>query len=80
MRGRCFAFGPFLLDAGRGVLLRDGAAVALGNLAFRFQHKDEPLHRAVARRFPAAAKLESKSARLAWASDTLNDVGPGQTE
>ncbi|MBP8295936.1 MAG: winged helix-turn-helix domain-containing protein [Burkholderiales bacterium] len=34
MRGRCFAFGPFLLDAGRGVLLRDGAAVALGNRAF----------------------------------------------
>ncbi len=42
--------------------------------AFRFQHKDEPLHRAVARRFPAAARLEAKSPRLAWATDTLNDV------
>ncbi len=41
--------------------------------AFRFQHKDEPLHRAVARRFPAAAHLEEKSPRLAWATDTLND-------
>lgn len=42
--------------------------------AFRFQHKDEPLHRAVARHFPAAAHLECKSPRLAWATDTLNDV------
>ena len=42
--------------------------------AFRFQHKDEPLHRAVAQRFPAAAHLEAKSPRLAWATDTLNDV------
>jgi glycosyltransferase involved in cell wall biosynthesis len=42
--------------------------------AFRFQHKDEPLHRAVAERFPAAAHLECKSPRLAWATDTLNDV------
>jgi glycosyltransferase involved in cell wall biosynthesis len=42
--------------------------------AFRFQHKDEPLHRAVAGRFPAAAELAEKSPRLAWATDTLNDV------
>jgi glycosyltransferase involved in cell wall biosynthesis len=42
--------------------------------AFRFQHKDEPLHRAVARRFPGASRLEAKSPRLAWATDTLNDV------
>ncbi len=42
--------------------------------AFRFQHKDEPLHRLVARRFPAAAHLLEKSPRLAWATDTLNDV------
>jgi len=42
--------------------------------AFRFQHKDEPLHRAVTRRFPAAAHLETKSPRIAWATDTLTDV------
>lgn len=42
--------------------------------AFRFQHKDEPLHREVARRFPAAAHLQEKSPRLAWATDTLHDV------
>jgi hypothetical protein len=34
MRGRCFAFGPFL-DAGRASLLRDGAAGPLGNRALR---------------------------------------------
>jgi glycosyltransferase involved in cell wall biosynthesis len=42
--------------------------------AFRFQHKDEPLHRAVAERFPAAAHLAAKSPRIAWATDTLSDV------
>jgi glycosyltransferase involved in cell wall biosynthesis len=42
--------------------------------AFRFQHKDEPLHRQVAQRFAAAAHLEAKSPRLAWATDTLQDV------
>jgi glycosyltransferase involved in cell wall biosynthesis len=42
--------------------------------AFRFQHKDEPLHRLVTQRFPAAAHLLQKSPRLAWATDTLNDV------
>jgi glycosyltransferase involved in cell wall biosynthesis len=42
--------------------------------AFRFQHKDEPLHRQVAQRFPAAAHLEIKSPRLVWATDTLRDV------
>ncbi len=42
--------------------------------AFRFQHKDEPLHRAVAQRFPAASHLAEKSPRIAWATDTLNDV------
>jgi TolB-like protein len=34
MGGQCFVFGSFLLDAGRGILLRDGSAVALGHRAF----------------------------------------------
>ncbi len=42
--------------------------------AFRFQHQDEALHRAVADRFPAAAHLKEKSARVGWATDTLDDV------
>ena len=42
--------------------------------AFRFQHKDEPLHRALAERFAAAAPLKEKSARVAWATDTLADI------
>lgn len=52
------------------------AAVALSPYlaAFRFQHKDEPLHRAVADRFAAAAGLRDKSPRIAWATDTLADV------
>lgn len=52
------------------------AAVALAPYlaAFRFQHQDEPLHRAVADRFPAAAHLRGKSPRVAWATDTLFDL------
>lgn len=42
--------------------------------AFGFQHRDEPLHRAVAERFPAATHLRDKSGRIAWATDTLDDV------
>ncbi|MGE0641744.1 MAG: glycosyltransferase [Thermoanaerobaculia bacterium] len=42
--------------------------------AFRFQHKDEPLHRAVAERFATAHPLREKSDRIAWATDTLTDV------
>ncbi|MCB1009079.1 MAG: glycosyltransferase, partial [Acidobacteria bacterium] len=52
------------------------AVVALSPFvaAFGFQHRDEPLHRAVAERFPAAAHLRDKSERIAWATDTLDDV------
>lgn len=42
--------------------------------AFRFQHKDEALHRAVAERFPGAGHLREKSGRVAWATDTLSEV------
>ncbi|MEO8274793.1 MAG: glycosyltransferase [Thermoanaerobaculia bacterium] len=42
--------------------------------AFRFQHKDEGLHRETATRFKAAATLLHKSPHLAWATDTLHDV------
>lgn len=42
--------------------------------AFRFQHKDEPFHRAVADRFPSARSLRDKSSKVAWATDTLDEV------
>jgi glycosyltransferase involved in cell wall biosynthesis len=42
--------------------------------AFRFQHKDESLHHAVAERFPSARSLREKSPKIAWATDTLADV------
>ena len=42
--------------------------------AFRFQHKDEALHRAVAEQLPGAGQLCEKSGRVAWATDTLHDV------
>jgi glycosyltransferase involved in cell wall biosynthesis len=42
--------------------------------AFQTQHKDEPLLRAVARRFAAAAPLAARGPAKAWFTDTLLDV------
>lgn len=42
--------------------------------AFRFQHKDEPFHRDVARAFPGLESLGAKSDRRVWATDTLTEV------
>lgn len=42
--------------------------------AFSVQHKDEPLIREVAARFPATQKLMNRSAKRAWFTDTFTDM------
>lgn len=42
--------------------------------AFSVQHKDEPLLRDVALRFPATQKLMNRSAKRAWFTDTFTDM------
>ncbi|MDD3275923.1 MAG: glycosyltransferase [Kiritimatiellales bacterium] len=42
--------------------------------AFSVQHKDEPLIREVAARFPGTEKLTRRSAKRAWFTDTFTDM------
>jgi glycosyltransferase involved in cell wall biosynthesis len=42
--------------------------------AFSTQHKDERFLREVAAHFPAANRLQAKSGKRAWVTDTFNDV------
>ena len=42
--------------------------------AFSVQHKDEPLIREVAARFPGTDKLMNRSAKRAWFTDTFTDM------
>ncbi len=42
--------------------------------AFRFEHEHEPLIASAARRFPAAAHLRRRGERIAWATDTLDEI------
>ena len=56
------------LDAWRA-LLPASLAIAPYLVAWRSHHKDEPLVRAVAERFPAATLLRERSGRTAWFLD-----------
>ena len=67
--GRPFAALPALSTLAAGIVTLSPYLAA-----FRFQHKDEPFHREVARSLPGLAPLAAKSARRVWATDTLVDV------